>query len=206
MKSVCSRRSLDQATNPPSDADRPSSELTDDAQREVDRIESVMATMFDDAFITRDQCDDDLASVAASALPSALRDEGWYRQEIDRLQREIDQYRRQNRRLVIEIGILREECKKYPMLDDPLLLQLDSRLTDNDRDILTAMYELGATKAKPDSAENIVKTALATCDHKSGFKRLKKENLVGTAKGRGGGVWLTPRGRHVAIALIPCKP
>lgn len=69
-------------------------------------------------------------------------------------------------------------------------------LTENDRSILEAMLELGATSDMPKTAAEIVHCALSRESHGKDFQRLKKKGYVETQRGTGS--WLTEQGLKVA--------
>jgi hypothetical protein len=81
---------------------------------------------------------------------------------------------------------------------------LRESLTQNDRRILLAMRKLSATKLKPESANDILRTAMCG-DPKTAFKRLRSEGLVDSKGGRSGGYWLTGKGERFAQNM-DCDP
>lgn len=85
--------------------------------------------------------------------------------------------------------------------DDGDRIESDGPLTPNDRCIVQAMHELGATIANPQSAETIIKAALDAGDEKRAFVRLKLYKFVDAKGGRGGGYWLTAKGVVLAEEL-----
>ena len=80
-------------------------------------------------------------------------------------------------------------------------LELDGPLTENDRCIIQAMIDLGATIDNPQSAVVILRSALAQRNNKHEFVRLKAYGIVESKVGRGGGYWLTDKGRALAVAM-----
>lgn len=201
MKTERNRVSLEQATNHPPSVDRPASELTKDAQKAVDGDESRLTTMFIGGEAAQEESEEVVSGPSADAATSDVKDDAWFRGEINRQRLEIDRCRLEIKRLVIQNSVLTVELGKYPMLNDPALLATANQLTPNDQDILVAMYEMAATTAKPEVGKDIFDAALGKGDHKKGFDRLIAEGLVDSREGRGGGYWLTPKGSHVAIAL-----
>lgn len=77
----------------------------------------------------------------------------------------------------------------------------DGPLTPNDRCIVQAMHELGATIVSPQSASTIIKVALNKGDEKRAFVRLKLYGYVDAKGGKNGGYWLTDKGVVLAEEL-----
>lgn len=80
-------------------------------------------------------------------------------------------------------------------------LELDGPLTENDRCIIQAMIDLGTTIDNPQSAVVILRSALAQRNNKHEFVRLKAYGIVESKVGRGGGYWLTDKGRALAVDM-----
>ena len=71
-------------------------------------------------------------------------------------------------------------------------------LTENDWNILQAMFEMNLSKSNHAKQDLISKTALGNeCDPKKAFIRLLDNGLVESKTGRGGGMWLTDKGREL---------
>jgi hypothetical protein len=172
----------------------PEGGLSEEGQKEVDRIEASLERMFEDASSQHKGSEALGSSVTKPTFEGGLRDESPELTEIER-------YRAKNVRLLMKVATLQAELSKYPMLDDPVLSKLSGRLTQNDRDVLEAMWDLSAFAAKPEKAGVIVEAALSSADEKSVFNNLKKEKLVAARSGPGGGYWLTELGVHMSIAL-----
>jgi len=79
--------------------------------------------------------------------------------------------------------------------------RLAEPLTQNDRDILVAMLEVKASKAKPASGQDLMVLALSGGDKNKAFRRLVSNALVEGKRSRGGGYWLTELGSAIAKKL-----
>lgn len=85
--------------------------------------------------------------------------------------------------------------------DDGDRIESDGPLTPNDRCIVQAMHELGATIANPQTAATIIKVALNKGDEKRAFVRLKLYGYIDAKGGKNGGYWLTAKGVILAEEL-----
>jgi len=74
-------------------------------------------------------------------------------------------------------------------------------LDPNSKYLLQAMLELKVTEINRQTAEEIVRVALASGDAKRVFDQLKRLHLVNTKHGKSGGIWLTPKGIEIAKAI-----
>ncbi len=79
--------------------------------------------------------------------------------------------------------------------------ELTVPLTENDKSILQAMYELGASIDNLVPAATILQAALGDRDPSGAFSRLKANELVDNKTGRNGGYWLTEKGQKYAKSL-----
>jgi len=78
---------------------------------------------------------------------------------------------------------------------------LTESLDPNSKYLLQAMLELKVTEINRQTAEEIVRVALASGDAKRVFDQLKRLHLVNTKQGKSGGIWLTPKGIEIAKAI-----
>jgi hypothetical protein len=86
-------------------------------------------------------------------------------------------------------------------VDDPSDTILNEALFKVDREILEAMLELGVDETNPRTQEEIIKTAVGKGTWKKKFGRLKRLDLVRSTRGQGGGMYLTPLGKTVALKI-----
>lgn len=98
-------------------------------------------------------------------------------------------------------GIISNALKQSGGADDVDEFGLGGPLTENDRCIIQAMFDLGATIDNPQSAAVILRSALAQGNNKREFVRLKTYGIVDAKDGRGGGYWLTAKGMILAETL-----